>query len=75
MHLSPGMQHPIELIEQELGMLQLEGERRAYLQYIAIAARDSDEDPAPAQRVDDSSGLRSSAQASYRVGADFDPDE
>src|SRR5215469_2466512 len=65
----------VERIEQQVGVLRLECERRADFQDVGAAAGGADENAAAAHAVHDAPRLGAAANAAGAVRAELDPDE
>ena len=65
----------IQCLEEQVGVLCAEGERRANFDHIRAAAGDADQDAASTECIHHPFGLRGGAKAAHRVGAEFDADE
>src|SRR5215469_3258972 len=65
----------LERLEQEVGVLRLERERRADLEHVAVASGGADQDAAAAHSVHHAFCLRRPDEPAHRVGAQLDAQE
>src|SRR6185437_2003831 len=68
-------QRPLELLQQEVGVLDSEGERGSNLEDLAVAARDPEQNTAVAHGVRNAPGLSSGARSALLRSTELDPDE